>query len=94
MKRDLIKIFNLKNVISIKDFNKEDINFILDEASKLENIAKSREKSDVLSGKILGMMFFEPSTRTRFMTCSRTMRQARSTASCSALARRRTSTIT
>ena len=65
MKRDLIKIFNLKNVISIKDFNKEDINFILDEASKLENIAKSREKSDVLSGKILGMMFFEPSTRTR-----------------------------
>jgi aspartate carbamoyltransferase catalytic subunit len=61
----LIKIFRLKNVISIKDFQKEDINYILDEASKLENIAKSKEKSDALSGKILGMMFFEPSTRTR-----------------------------
>ena len=61
----MVKIFNLKNVISIKDFKKEDILYILDEASKLENIAKSREKSDELSGKILGMMFFEPSTRTR-----------------------------
>ncbi|MDR0911149.1 MAG: aspartate carbamoyltransferase, partial [Methanobrevibacter sp.] len=58
----MIKIFNLHNVISIKDFKKNDIDFILNEAEKLEKIAKSQEKSDELFGKILGMMFFEPST--------------------------------
>ena len=44
---------------------KEFIDYILDEASKLENIAKSKEISEELKGKILGLMFFEPSTRTR-----------------------------
>ncbi|WP_067260636.1 aspartate carbamoyltransferase [Methanobrevibacter cuticularis] len=58
-------MFNLQDVISIKDFQKEDINFILDEAKKLEKVAMSQEKSEELAGKILGMMFFEPSTRTR-----------------------------
>ena len=61
----MIKIFKLKNIISIKDFEREDIDYILDEASKLENIAKSKEVSDELKGKILGLMFFEPSTRTK-----------------------------
>lgn len=32
---------------------------------KLEKIAKSEETSNALNGKILGMMFFEPSTRTK-----------------------------
>ena len=61
----LIRIFRLKNIISIKDFEREDVDFILEEASKLENIAKSKEVSQELKGKILGLMFFEPSTRTR-----------------------------
>ncbi len=65
MKKGLIKIFKLKNIISIKDFERSDIDYILDEASKLEDIAKSKELSDELKGKILGLMFFEPSTRTR-----------------------------
>ena len=58
-------IFGHNNVISIKDFEKEDIKFILDEAEKLEDIAQSKEKSEELSGKILGLLFYEPSTRTR-----------------------------
>ncbi|WP_405296305.1 aspartate carbamoyltransferase [Methanobrevibacter sp.] len=58
-------MFRLKNIISIKDFEREDIEYILDEASKLEDIAKSKEISDELKGKLLGLMFFEPSTRTR-----------------------------
>ena len=58
-------MFKLKNIISIKDFEREDVEYILDEAAKLEDIAKSREISDELRGKILGLMFFEPSTRTR-----------------------------
>lgn len=58
-------IFKLKNIISIKDFDREDIEYILDEATKLEAIAKSEEISEELKGNILGCMFFEPSTRTR-----------------------------
>ena len=42
----MIKIFRLKNIISVKDFEREDIEYILNEASKLENIAKSREISE------------------------------------------------
>ena len=61
----MIKIFKLKDIISIKDFEREDIDYILDEAAKLENIAKSKEVSEELKGKILGLMFFEPSTRTK-----------------------------
>ena len=58
-------MFDLKNIISIKDLTRENIEYILDEASKLENIAKSKDISKELEGKILGLMFFEPSTRTR-----------------------------
>ena len=61
----MIKIFKLKNIISIKDFEREDVDYILNEASKLEDIAKSKEISEELKGKILGLMFFEPSTRTK-----------------------------
>ena len=61
----MVRIFKLKNIISIKEFEREDVDYILDEASKLEDIAKSKENSDELKGKILGLMFFEPSTRTR-----------------------------
>ncbi len=52
-------------MISIKDLERKDVEYILDEASKLENIAQSKEVSDELKGKILGLMFFEPSTRTK-----------------------------
>ncbi|MBR4447747.1 aspartate carbamoyltransferase [Methanobrevibacter sp.] len=61
----MVKIFRLKSIISIKDFEREDVEYILDEAEKLENIAQSKEVSNELKGKILGLMFFEPSTRTR-----------------------------
>ena len=52
-------------MISIKDLERKDVEYILDEASKLENIAQSKEISEELKGKILGLMFFEPSTRTK-----------------------------
>ena len=61
----MVKIFRLKNIISIKDFEREDIEYILDEASKLENVAQSKEVSEELKGKLLSLMFFEPSTRTK-----------------------------
>jgi len=57
--------FNQKNIISIKDFDKKDIEYILKIAEEMEPIARSEEKSNILSGKLLGMLFYEPSTRTR-----------------------------
>ena len=57
--------FNQKNVISIRDFDKKDIEYILRVAEKMEPIARSQQTSKILEGKILGMLFYEPSTRTR-----------------------------
>jgi len=58
-------VLSQKDIISIKDFSKKDIIETLKLAEKTEPIARSREKCDVLSGKILGALFYEPSTRTR-----------------------------
>ncbi|MEM2419779.1 MAG: aspartate carbamoyltransferase [Candidatus Bathyarchaeia archaeon] len=52
-----------RDVISIRDFSKEEIDYILKIASAMEPLAK--RGSDMLRGKILATLFFEPSTRTR-----------------------------
>lgn len=53
------------DVVSISDFSVDGINYILKTAKKMLPIARGEEKSDILSGKILSTLFFEPSTRTR-----------------------------
>jgi len=53
--------FKGKNVISINDFSKEELLYILKEAEQLEN----KPQPNLLQGKILASLFFEPSTRTR-----------------------------
>ena len=55
--------FASRDIISIKDFNREEIDYMLKVASKMEPIAKTG--SEMLKGKILATLFFEPSTRTR-----------------------------
>ena len=55
--------FKGRDIVSIKDFSRGEINYILQTASSMESIAK--KGSDMLHGKILGTLFFEPSTRTR-----------------------------
>ena len=52
-----------RDIISIKDFNREEIDYILKTASSIEPMAKTG--SEMLKGKILATLFFEPSTRTR-----------------------------
>lgn len=52
-----------RDVISIRDFTKTDIEKILKKAEKMEIFA--RNGTNILSGKILATLFFEPSTRTR-----------------------------
>ena len=53
--------FKGKDVISIDDFSKSEIIHVLKTAERLEKKAMP----NILKGKILGTLFFEPSTRTR-----------------------------
>jgi len=55
--------FKGRDIISIKDFNRKEIDYILKTAETIEPLAKSG--SDMLHGKMLATLFFEPSTRTR-----------------------------
>ncbi|MDH5482924.1 MAG: aspartate carbamoyltransferase [Candidatus Bathyarchaeota archaeon] len=55
--------FKGRDIISIKDFSREEIDFVLKIAQAMEPVAA--EGSDMLRGKILATLFFEPSTRTR-----------------------------
>ena len=55
--------FQGRDIISIEDFTREEINYILEVAKKMEGVAS--KGSDMLKGKILATLFFEPSTRTR-----------------------------
>ncbi|MCM1176807.1 MAG: aspartate carbamoyltransferase [Bacteroidales bacterium] len=50
-----------KSLISIQDFSKEEILHVLETAKGFE---KDRSKK-ILDGKVVGSLFFEPSTRTR-----------------------------
>ncbi|WP_321430182.1 aspartate carbamoyltransferase [uncultured Methanolobus sp.] len=57
--------FKDQPVISMREFSREMIDHILTAAEKMEPIARGEERSDLLSGRILAVLFFEPSTRTR-----------------------------
>ncbi|MEM2901314.1 MAG: aspartate carbamoyltransferase [Candidatus Bathyarchaeia archaeon] len=55
--------FKGRDIISVRDFTREEIDHILDVADLMEPLAKA--ESDLLKGKIMATLFFEPSTRTR-----------------------------
>jgi aspartate carbamoyltransferase catalytic subunit len=55
--------FRGRDIISIEDFSREEISYILDNGKAMEPLAS--KGSDMLKGKILATLFFEPSTRTR-----------------------------
>ncbi len=55
--------FQGRDITSIEDFTREEINYILNISQTMEPLAK--KGSDMLKGKILANLFFEPSTRTR-----------------------------
>lgn len=52
--------FKGRDIVSIRDFSKEDLLHILEVAKDME-----KDKPQLLAGKILSTLFFEPSTRTR-----------------------------
>lgn len=53
-----------KDLISIEDLNKQKLVQYLNLAAKMESLPDA-EKRTMLAGKILAVLFFEPSTRTR-----------------------------
>jgi len=57
--------FKDQHIISMKDYSRDMIDHILNTAEKLEPIARGEKTSGLLDGKVLAVLFFEPSTRTR-----------------------------
>lgn len=55
--------FASRDLISIRDLTREDVEYLLKTADLMEPMA--RRGSDILRGKIMASLFFEPSTRTR-----------------------------
>ncbi len=54
-----------RDVLSIGDLSRADIEAVMRHARTMVPIAKGERASKALEGKILGALFFEPSTRTR-----------------------------
>lgn len=55
----------MQHVISIHDISVEEIIDVLDLAETMLPIARGEATTDILRGKVLASIFFEPSTRTR-----------------------------
>jgi len=61
----IIMNFKGKDIISIKDFSKKEIDYVLNYSEKMLPYAKGEKFKNILKGKVLSSLFFEPSTRTR-----------------------------
>jgi len=56
--------FFQKDIVSIRDFDKQKFETVFDATDKIIKMG-SNERRELARGKILGYLFFEPSTRTR-----------------------------
>jgi len=56
--------FYNRDIVSIKDFSKKDLEFIFSTTDKISDL-RPNEKSELGKGRTLGYIFYEPSTRTR-----------------------------
>jgi aspartate carbamoyltransferase catalytic subunit len=57
--------FMNKDLVSLKGIQRSDLELIFDVAREMELIVEKRTRSDLLHDKILGLAFFQVSTRTR-----------------------------
>jgi aspartate carbamoyltransferase catalytic subunit len=53
-----------KDIVSIKDFTKDDLEYVFDTTDRLREL-KPSERGELGKGRALGYIFYEPSTRTR-----------------------------
>jgi aspartate carbamoyltransferase catalytic subunit len=58
--------FRGAHIISVRQFERADVDKLFSVADKMEPYAHRKKITKILDGAILGNMFFEPSTRTRF----------------------------
>ncbi len=57
--------FKGKDFVTLKGIKRADLEFLFDVARQMETIVHSRSRIDLLKDKVLGMAFFQVSTRTR-----------------------------
>ncbi|MCL4562838.1 MAG: aspartate carbamoyltransferase [Chloroflexi bacterium] len=60
-----MRSFSGRDILSLKDFEREEFFRIFEVAKELEPIARNRRNSDILANKTLVTAFYQPSTRTR-----------------------------
>ena len=53
-----------RDIVSIRDFTKDDLEFIFDATDKVSRL-KPSQRGELGKGRTLGYIFYEPSTRTR-----------------------------
>jgi len=53
-----------KDIVSIKDFTKDDLEYVFDTTDRVRGL-KPSERGELGKGRALGYIFYEPSTRTR-----------------------------
>lgn len=80
--------FKGRDIVSIRDFTKSDIEYVLDTARLMEPLSNGGSK--LLDGKLMASLFFEPSTRTRMSFESAMSRLG---GNCISIAETRTSSV-
>ena len=60
-----MRSFAGRDILSLKDFERQEFFRVFEIAERLEPIARERQMSDLLRNKILVTAFYQPSTRTR-----------------------------
>jgi aspartate carbamoyltransferase catalytic subunit len=60
-----MRSFSGRDILSLKDFERNEFFQVFDVAQKMEPIARSRKNVDLLKEKTLVTAFYQPSTRTR-----------------------------
>ena len=56
--------FKGKDIVSLEQFSVEDLGILFTLTNKMKQIAVNHEPSSLLAGKIVSLLFFEPSSRT------------------------------
>lgn len=63
-----MRSFNGRDILSLKDMERDEFLLIFDVAERLRHHAESRRNTDLLAHKTLLTAFYQPSTRTRLAT--------------------------
>ncbi len=62
--QDIKKNFKGKDILSLDQFSKDDLHILFDHAKTMRNLAINSNPSTILSGPIVTLVFYEPSSRT------------------------------